>query len=118
MLIRSNLFASILVPESLRLGPTDAQKTVFGWILSSPAGVAQPDPDKAHVSLCTAEYDINTLLRKFWEDEEVPQKLSLKEEDEQCKKHFVSTHSRTPEDRDMVRLPFKAGPLIDTDGSL
>jgi hypothetical protein len=80
-----NLFASILVHESSRLGPTDApaaQKTVFGWILSNPTSVAPPDPDKAHVSLCTAKCDTNILLRKFWEDEEVPQKLPVKEEDE------------------------------------
>jgi hypothetical protein len=87
MLIVSNLFASILVHKPPRLGPTDApaaQKTVLGWILSGPAGVAPPDPDKAHVSLCTAECDTNILLCKFWENEEIPQKLLLKEEDEQC----------------------------------
>jgi len=109
------------VPKSPCLGPTDApaaQKTIFGWILSGPAGVAQPDPDKAHVSLCTAEYDTNTLLRKFWEDEEVPQRLPLKEEDEQCENHFVSMHSRMVKGRYMVTLPFKAGPPIDIGDSL
>ncbi|KAH0949512.1 hypothetical protein HN011_008637 [Eciton burchellii] len=119
MLIGSNLFASILVHEPLRLGPTDApaaQKTVFGWILSSPVSVVQSDPDKAHVSLCTAKCDTNILLRKFWEDKEVPQKLPLKEEDEQCENHFVSTHSRGV--RYIVRLSFKAGPPIVIGDSL
>jgi membrane protein implicated in regulation of membrane protease activity len=108
MLIGSNLFTSILVPESPRLDPKDlpaAQKIIFGWILSGPAGVAQPDLDEAHVLLCIAKSDTNVLLRKFWEDEEVPQKLPLTKEDEQCEKHFVSTHSCTTESRYMVRLP-------------
>jgi hypothetical protein len=96
MLIGSNLFTSILDSESPRVGPMDllaAQKTIFGWILSGPAGVAQPDLDEAHVELCTDQSDTNSLLRKFWEDEEVPQKLPLTEEDEQCERHFVL---RTP----------------------
>jgi hypothetical protein len=68
MLIGSNLFTSILMYESPRLSPKNlpaAQKTVFEWILSGPAGVAQPDLDEAHVSLCIDKSDTNFLLRKF-----------------------------------------------------
>jgi hypothetical protein len=68
LLIGSNLFSSILVRESPRLGPTDApvaQKTVFDWIISGPTGIAPHDIDQAHVSLCIAECDTNSLLRKF-----------------------------------------------------
>jgi len=120
MLIGLNLFLSILVSESPRLGPKElpvAQKTVFGWILSGPADVTQPDLLEAHVSLCIDKSDTHSLLRKFWK-EEVPQKLSPTEEDEQCEKHFVSTHSRTTEGRYIVKLPFKADPPIDIGGSL
>jgi len=70
------------------------------------------------VALCTDQSDTNSLLRKFWEDEEVSQKLPLTEEDEQCERNFVSTHSRTTEGRYMVRLPFKIGPPIDIGGLL
>ncbi|KAH0950383.1 hypothetical protein HN011_010011 [Eciton burchellii] len=70
------------------------------------------------LSFCISECDTNTLLRKFWEDEEIPQKLPLKEEDEQYKRHFVSTHSRTAKDKYKVQLPFKTGFLIDTGDSL
>jgi hypothetical protein len=48
----------------------------------------------------------------------MPQKLLLKEENEQCERHFVSTHSRTEGGRYTVRLPFKAGPPIDIGDSL
>jgi hypothetical protein len=65
--------------------------------------------DKAHPdtsSLCVTKCDTNTLLRRFWKDEEIPQKLSLREEEEQCERHFVSTHSRTAEGKYTVRLSF------------
>jgi hypothetical protein len=102
MLIGLYLFPSIIETESPRVGPKDlpmAQKTVFGWVLSGPGDVAQPDLVEAHVSLCVDKSDTNSLLRNFWEDEEVPQKLSPTEEDERCERHFVSTHSRTTEGR-------------------
>jgi hypothetical protein len=86
-----------------------ALKTVFGWIIADSLGSIPNDTDKAHVSLCTAECDTDVLLRKFWENEEIPQKLSFNDEDEQCERHFVSTHSRTEGDRYVMRLPFKAG---------
>jgi len=110
MLIGLYLFPSIIETESPRVVPKDlpmAQKTVFGWVLSG--DVAQPDLVEAYVSFCVDKSDTNSLLRNFWEDEEVPQKLSPTEEDEWCKRHFVSTHSRTTYGRYMVRLPFKAG---------
>jgi hypothetical protein len=93
------------------------KKTVFSWIISGSASMRPYDTDKAHISLCIAEYD-NVLLRKFWEDEEIPQKLPLRKEEEQYKGHFVSTHSRTAESRYTVRLPFKTGPPIDIGDSL
>jgi len=105
----------------IALGSTDgpvAKNSVSGWILSGPAGIALYDTDRTHVSLCIAECDTNILLGKFWEDEYIPQKLPLNEEDERCEQYFVSTYSRTAEGRYTVRLPFKTGPPIDIDESL
>lgn len=58
------------------------------------------------------------LLQKFWEDEEVFQRLPLTEEEEQCERHFKTTHSRTPQGRYIVRLPFKEGPPVELGESL
>ncbi|KAH0948667.1 hypothetical protein HN011_002461 [Eciton burchellii] len=79
-LLRSNLFPSIFVRKSPRLEPTDAlgaQNTIFGWILSGPTGIAPHDTNRSHVSLRTIECDINNLLRKFWEDEEISEVSSV-----------------------------------------
>jgi len=85
-----------------RLGPTDSKathgsKNCLGWIISGPASMTPYDTDMTHVSLCITECNTNILLCKFWEYEEIPQKLPLKEEKKQCERHFVSTHSRTAE---------------------
>jgi len=81
LLIGSNLFSLIFLPKSLCLGSTDAPmalKTVFGWIIADSLGIAPGDTNKAHVSLCSTECDTDVLLRKFWEDEEIPQQLPLR----------------------------------------
>jgi len=72
----------------------------------------------AQVSYCISDGDINSLLRRFWEDEEIHQPLSLKKENKQCEQHFVSTHSRILDGRYMVRLPFKTGSPVDIGDSL
>lgn len=45
--------------------------------------------------------------------EEIPRKVLVTPLDEQCENHFRSTHSRCPDGRYIVRLPFKEGPPID-----
>jgi len=54
---------------------------------------------------------ISWSLHRFWEIEEVPQKASRNPE-EQCEEDFRAIHSRTPERRYIVRLPFKNYPPI------
>ena len=54
---------------------------------------------------------ISWSLHRFWEIEEVPQKASRNPE-EQCEEDFRAIHSRTPEGRYIVRLPFKNYPPI------
>ncbi|KAH0948090.1 hypothetical protein HN011_006766 [Eciton burchellii] len=61
-------------------------------------GIAPCNADKAHISLCISECDTNSLLRKFWENEEIPQKLPFKEKDEQCEKYFISILARQKTD--------------------
>jgi len=63
----------------------------------------------AQVSHCTSVSDTDALLRKFWEDEQIQQPLPLKIEEQQCEQHFITIHSRMPNGRYMVRLPFKTG---------
>lgn len=120
LLIGVDLYCSLLLGE-LRQGspgtPT-AQSTVLGWILSGPTGDVRRSGESASVLHCLSGESTNQLLQKFWEDEEVFQRLSLTEEEEQCERHFITTHSRTPQGRYIVRLPFKEGPPVELGESL
>jgi len=99
------------------VGHIHGQKSVIDCIISGPTHIALRDTDKAQVSHCISECETNSLLRKFWKDEEILQKLFLKEEDEQCEKHF-SIHSHISEGRYTVQLSFKTGSPIDIGESL
>ncbi|RVE43071.1 hypothetical protein evm_012278 [Chilo suppressalis] len=66
--------------------------------------------DISHQALsiaCTA--DLNSILSRFWEVEEVPAYDVPYPEDLLYEKHFVETHSRNFNGRFIVRLPFKTG---------
>jgi len=121
VLIGAHLYGSLLL-DDLRQGPLGtptAQNTALDWIISGPTEVARSnlEGDLAQVSHCVSDDDTNSLLWRFWEDEEVSQLWSLKE-DAQYEQHFISTHSRKADGRYVVRLPFKAGGTVDLGDSL
>lgn len=114
LLIGVDFYGSLLNGD-LRKGPIGtptAQDTALGWILSGPAGTREHSSQCSPVLHCVSDDDTNYLLQRFWEVEEIPQHVPLTEEDEQCERHFSETHTRSPEGRYIVRLPFKQGPPI------
>jgi len=71
-----------------------------------------------HLHQCQAEKDLTTLVRHFWEQEEIPPTTAtLSKEDQECEDHFASTHSRGLTGRYIVRLPL-IEPLPDIAGTL
>jgi len=52
--------------------------------------------------------DLHSSLQLFWQQEEPPRYTSKSAEEKECDEHFSSTHSRDPDGRYVVRLPFKA----------
>ncbi|XP_024877647.1 uncharacterized protein LOC112458304 [Temnothorax curvispinosus] len=110
VLIGADLYGSLLL-DGLRQGPVGTptgQLTVFGWIVSGPASTACPAGESAPVLNCVSCED--SLIQSFWEDESIPSQNPLTKEEERCKNHFASTHSRDSQERYIVRLPFKNGP--------
>ncbi|XP_018376369.1 PREDICTED: uncharacterized protein LOC108769725 [Trachymyrmex cornetzi] len=120
LLIDADLYGSLL-KNGLRQGPIGtptAQMTALGWILSGPAGRGRGE--SAHIGVChnVSTQDTNTLLKRFWEDEEVMLPPPLTDEKERCERHFLATHDRSPEGRYIVRLPFRHETPIDIGDSL
>lgn len=101
------------------------QRTIFGWIISGPIRPPSPDYRESSSSSVVTKpsstvavhnsvtfTSLETEIKKFWEVEKLPRKVTFDEEDERCENHFRATHSRTTAGRYIVRLPFKLDPLI------
>ncbi|XP_059222553.1 uncharacterized protein LOC131996737 [Stomoxys calcitrans] len=88
-------------------GDTSAYNTVFGWVLSGPMQTERIFSFSTNV-VESEDVKISELLRKFWEQEEVPMAPPLCKEDQFCEEFYCKTTSRSPDGRYVVRLPFKA----------
>ncbi|XP_011859361.1 PREDICTED: uncharacterized protein LOC105556858 [Vollenhovia emeryi] len=112
LLLGADVCATIL-EDGLRKGAPHtpiAQKTSLGWILSGGCDVASGRGPRSSLQ-CTADYDLTELVRRFWEQEsEPPAPVTLTPAEEECERHFMRTHERTPTGRYIVRLPFSSPP--------
>lgn len=86
-----------------------AQKTILGWILSGTI-FTDNQATTVHAHHCKIDYDLQELISRFWIQEEVPALPSheLTKDEEECERHFRSTHSRKTDGRYVVRLPVKS----------
>ncbi|XP_017481434.1 PREDICTED: uncharacterized protein LOC108377116 [Rhagoletis zephyria] len=106
MVIGSDILPQILLQGIQKICDTIlAQKKIFGWILSG--SITQ---NVVSFSTQVEERSNTTLssqLRKFWEEEEIPQPPQISPEDQACKHIYATTTTRAPNGRYIVRLPFK-----------
>ena len=79
-----------------------AQNTVFGWILTG----SIETPINCHSTVTChivqhqdPESNLTDQLKRFWEMEEPPASIILSPEEDECEKHFQSTHSRDMDGR-------------------
>jgi len=106
MLLGSDVLFSILT-EGFRGGSKSsplAQNTIFGWVLCGPISQAK----QRVIQVNHADVQISSVLRKFWELEELPPKKHFTEEEKICEQHFLATHTRNSEGRYIVNLPFNS----------
>ncbi|XP_058449333.1 uncharacterized protein LOC131429292 [Malaya genurostris] len=77
--------------------------SVFGWIVTG----RRRFPVESHPVLChlTLSDPLQDALEHFWRVEELGNQPSYSIEEQQCESNFLSTVSRTPEGRYIVRLP-------------
>lgn len=115
LLIGADIFWEILGLEQKSLGPNNPKliDSKLGWLITGPVCSAVSNQKQLycnHMMISkTQNNDIETLITKFWELDEVPQKPVLNNSDRACEEHF-NTHTRRLESgRFSVRLP-----LIDS----
>ncbi|XP_029680140.1 uncharacterized protein LOC115245797 [Formica exsecta] len=112
LLLGAKICSSIFKDGLRKGGPQApmAQNTILGWILSGGCSVATLHGHLNSLQ-CTADHDLTTMVRRFWEQEEVPLAPTvLAPEEEKCENFFAQTHTRTSDGRYVVRLPFATTP--------
>jgi len=114
-LIGAELFWNLLTSGKLELGENlpVLHNTVFGWIVAGSVG-------KSHITsavcgICTTN-DLENLISKFWETEEIPEgKTNLTKDDLMCEAHFLQNTTRSMDGRFEVKLPLKEHPSVLAD---
>ncbi|XP_051864343.1 uncharacterized protein LOC127566356 [Drosophila albomicans] len=106
ILIGEDILPSVILSGSRPniCGSLLEQETVFGWILTGPVSQNVSTIVSAFSTL-QADEQLNSILSKFWEVEDIPAKL-IKESDFVCEENLVKTTSRSKCGRYRVTLPF------------
>lgn len=113
VLIGADLFWDILGNEQLSLGNNNPKlrSTQLGWIISGPIQSTKNVNKGIHCNHAIISQsdneNIDQMLTKFWDLEEVPQGSIMNEGENECEKHFRTHTKRDSTGRFFVRLPLK-----------
>ncbi|XP_065368808.1 uncharacterized protein LOC135961242 [Calliphora vicina] len=115
MLIGAEIFFELLCVGQIKLNPNipTLQKTLLGWIVSGKyKELKHFNKNVCHLSSLTENEDsLDSIVRRFWELEEIPREANvLSIEHQECEKSFSKSVQRLPSGRFKVALPFKADP--------
>ncbi|KAJ8949758.1 hypothetical protein NQ318_005081, partial [Aromia moschata] len=108
ILLGADIFPNIFQPGRI-LGNTNepiALNTVFGYVLMGKMS-ANSLPTIQSFLCNMSTVSVETILKKFWEVETVPEVTCLSPDDKLCEQKFVSTYSRDATGRFTVSLPFR-----------
>lgn len=96
-----------------------AQKTYFGWVITTHhRHSSQIKGRSLHASVSDEPthqllLELNDNIKRFWELETLPEVQAMKNEDKLAEEIFTTTHYRDEAGRYVVQLPFKpGGPIL------
>lgn len=116
LLIGGDLFFESLRDGKHRLGTglPFLQKTDFGWVVEGGATCFQKSNNclvTSNISSDNTSDDLDILLRRFWEIENIVESVPNMTKDElYCENHFLKNYCRLESGEFSVRLPFKTSP--------
>ncbi|XP_014209243.1 uncharacterized protein LOC106639922 [Copidosoma floridanum] len=128
VMLGASVYAYI-IQNSIRRGSLDqtiASASRIRWLLSGPVSFVPESvpsfkqashlitaPEEIAVMHVSKGPDLDKVMQRFWLVEEPLSKPELKGDDLRCEEHFNFRHSRSPDGRFVVKLPFK-GETVDT----
>lgn len=105
ILLGAEIYAQIILDGLKRDGSVIAQNSQLGWLISGE--VSGNNTEHTNVLLMHNQLEIDNLVRRFWESEELyTETRSRTASETECEKIFEETHSRTSSGRYQVSLPF------------
>nr|XP_034836350.1 uncharacterized protein LOC117992744 [Maniola hyperantus] len=111
VLVGADLFWHIVGCERQSLGTNKPYliNSEFGWILSGPINSGtRPSNIRCNFQVSSPQSDnLDKLLNRFWELEELSPKKLLSEDEKICEEHFQAHTTRDSSGRFCVRLPLK-----------
>lgn len=112
LLLGAEDFIKCVLKNDRIIGPSgcpDAIETVFGYVISGSAFTANHQPRTSSNFFITTE-NVDNLLNKFWEIEEVPVRKHLSVDEKACEQIYVQKTTRDSSGRYVVPLPFCRDP--------
>ncbi len=103
ILIGGEFAHQVLLNHRKFIGDLCLQESHLGLVAQGPI----PTPGKHTQQSCNLIVAIEEALTQFWEAEEVEPSSRQEDDLDACESHFQATHSRLPDGRFEVRLPFK-----------
>ncbi|UYV61943.1 hypothetical protein LAZ67_1007130, partial [Cordylochernes scorpioides] len=108
IILGADVYGLLLLPEIRRDDKTQlcAQNTKLGWIISG--GLSGSEVGNTQVFTTRVQYEDNleTILKRFWEVEEVRVATKITPQDEFCEDLYKSSVRRDTNGRYIVPLPF------------
>lgn len=122
VLLGASVFSDIMKQGLKRGGRGEpiAQCTRIGWIVYGKTEVASTSLNSLHaIAELTKDIDetnVEALLTRFWEIEQVPERHLRSKEEQFCEEHFLQNTTRDENGRYIVKIPINpsAGELGDS----
>lgn len=111
MLLGNEIFFQLLLSGQIYVPNSNLilQNSAFGYLIGG--SVCNFEENKIHCGLIAEVENLDNELRKFWEIEEVLEKVGIKNPDEvHCDKLFSETYRRDATGKFVVQMPLKKDP--------
>ncbi|XP_055708965.1 uncharacterized protein LOC129805218 [Phlebotomus papatasi] len=114
LLVCGDAYWSSLLADTISLGSglPHLRETTFGYVVVGELNPPPPARYVCHNDVISMNSNLDEILRKFWEVEDLPDEPSVTDLQLEAEAHFVKTHTRGPDGRFVVRLPFRESPEL------